>query len=494
MGIYAFDLQEVYDSGNPYVTKVVTEPCLVFGESTVDHRHQVLGLERVGDKLLLLKRAENRGIVELYDTEGNLLDKEEISFARPFTGVEAKVSAWEDGASLILSWSGQSDTYGSNAMEHHGFTVDAAGQMTHQFLKVGYPWAQAVPGKGSVLTVEEPMIQTPETAVFFPNGGPQPQQTFLTVYDETMTKVLYRGEIVTDENDDLKGIYGAFSTKEAGRKRNVMAADTWDECAAQTILAGLQITYEGENNMIEGKQIFFTYGFAETDKNPVLNYVDLQIPDGQIVGLFGENGAGKSTLLRLMAGLLVQKDRGCQILLDGKPATQVRGEIACIFEEGTFLPDLTPKQYGDFLADFFPKFDRAYYDKLVKFFKLEEKAAKHMSRGQKAKLEIAAGLAKRTKYIFMDEPFLGKDALTRQDFMKILSGSLTGEETLILVTHELESVETFIDRAIVVHKGKLAADVEMDDLHHEGKNLMVLLKETVGYDENAYRDLFAEEE
>lgn len=65
--------------------------------------------------------------------------------------------------------------------------------------------------------------------------------------------------------------------------------------------------------MIEGKHIFFTYGKPETDPNPVLNYVDLQIPDGQIVGLFGENGAGKSTLLRLMAGLLVQKDSGCQI-------------------------------------------------------------------------------------------------------------------------------------------------------------------------------------
>ena len=54
--------------------------------------------------------------------------------------------------------------------------------------------------------------------------------------------------------------------------------------------------------MIEGKHIFFTYGNPETDKNPVLNYVDLQIPDGQIVGLFGENGAGKSTLLRLTSG------------------------------------------------------------------------------------------------------------------------------------------------------------------------------------------------
>ena len=161
----------------------------------------------------------------------------------------------------------------------------------------------------------------------------------------------------------------------------------------------------------------------------------LQFMGDQNQGFFPCQTAGKSTLLRLMAGLLVQKDSGCQILLDGKPATEVRGEVACIFEEGTFLPDLTPKQYGDFLADFFPKFDRAYYEKLVKFFKLEEKAAKHMSRGQKAKLEIAAGLAKQTKYIFMDEPFLGKDALTRQDFMKILSGSLTGEETLILVTN-----------------------------------------------------------
>ena len=43
--------------------------------------------------------------------------------------------------------------------------------------------------------------------------------------------------------------------------------------------------------MIEGKHIFFTYGKPETDPNPVLNYVDLQIPDGQIVGLFGENAA-----------------------------------------------------------------------------------------------------------------------------------------------------------------------------------------------------------
>ena len=151
--------------------------------------------------------------------------------------------------------------------------------------------------------------------------------------------------------------------------------------------------------MLEICHVNKTFNRGTVNEKQALKDLNLTLKDGDFVTIIGGNGAGKSTLLRLMAGLLVQKDSGCQILLDGKSATEVRGEVACIFEEGTFLPDLTPKRYGDFLADFFPKFDRAYYEKLVKFFKLEEKAAKHMSRGQKAKLEIAAGLAKRTKYI-----------------------------------------------------------------------------------------------
>lgn len=245
--------------------------------------------------------------------------------------------------------------------------------------------------------------------------------------------------------------------------------------------------------MIEGKNILFTYHHPDSER-AVLDHVSFQIPDGQIVGLFGENGTGKSTLMRIMAGVLTFAWGETDLTLDGVPVRKQRGEVACIFEEGTFLPELPPRKYGRFLADFFPNFDMEYYEKLLTFFRLEEKAPRKMSRGQRAKLEIAAGLAKRTKYILMDEPFLGKDALVRQDFLKILSGSLTGEETLVIVTHELELMENFIDRAMVLHEGRFAADVLMDDLHREGKNLVSLMKDTVGYDERAYLALFDEEE
>ena len=109
-------------------------------------------------------------------------------------------------------------------------------------------------------------------------------------------------------------------------------------------------------------------------------------------------------------------------------------------------------------------------------------------------MEIAAGLAKRTKYIFMDEPFLGKDVLVRQDFLHMLAGSLTGEETLLIVTHELDLVEPFLDRALLLHDKKIVLDILMDDLHKSGKNLTTMLKETVGYDEQAYQSIWAQKD
>lgn len=242
--------------------------------------------------------------------------------------------------------------------------------------------------------------------------------------------------------------------------------------------------------MIDVKYLSFYYDNIEHE---ILDDIKFTIPDGEIVGIFGVNGVGKSTLLRILAGVLTQKEEGAtcnDIRIDGKSPLEQRKNIACIFEEGTFLADLTPMEYGRFLADFYPNFDIEYYQKLLKFFHLEERVASKFSRGEKAKLEMAAGLAKRTKYIFMDEPFLGKDVLIKQDFLHMLAGSLTGEETLLIVTHELDLMETFLDRALLLHDKKIVLDISMDDLHKSGKNLTMALKEAVGYDEQAYQNIW----
>ena len=241
--------------------------------------------------------------------------------------------------------------------------------------------------------------------------------------------------------------------------------------------------------MVEVKNVKFSYVSWD---DYTLKDISFTVPDGQIVGVLGANGVGKTTLLKLMAGLLQpRKDDKVEssISYDGKTIQETYGDITFISEAGSYFKELTPMQFGEFLQDFYPKFDMKYYKKLLSFFQLEEKPIKQMSKGQKAKAEVAAGMAKRTKYIIMDEPFIGKDMFTRQDFMQALAGSLTGDETIFITTHEIDEIENFIDRALILKDNTIAADVMMDDLRQEGKSLTGLLKEVSGYQDGGFTAL-----
>lgn len=242
--------------------------------------------------------------------------------------------------------------------------------------------------------------------------------------------------------------------------------------------------------MVEIENLFFTYPNFQT----VLENITFSVPTGQIVAILGANGAGKTTLLKLIAGLLVPNQGQLQIKIDGKTPQQSAGKIAFISEAGTYFNDLTPKTYGDFLQDFFPSFDRTYFDMLLDFFKLEERPIKKMSKGQKAKVEVASGMAKRTPYIIMDEPFVGKDMFTRQDFMQALSGTLTGEETIFITTHEIREIENFVDRVIILKENMIAVDITLDALRQEGKTIQELMKETICYQENGFYSLLDQTE
>ena len=233
--------------------------------------------------------------------------------------------------------------------------------------------------------------------------------------------------------------------------------------------------------MLEAKNIWFSY--KQWDKF-VLEDISFTAEDGEIIGVLGANGVGKTTLLKILAGLLPPREEMGRISVDGADIRERLEEIAFISEAESCFRDLTPKEFGRFLQDFYPRFDMAYYEKMLQFFRLEEKPIKHLSKGQRAKAEVAAGMAKRTKYIIMDEPFMGKDIFTRQDFMQALSGSLTGEETIFITTHEIDEIENFIDRALLLHEGKIAADITMDALRQEGKTLAGLMKEVCGYQQD----------
>jgi len=227
--------------------------------------------------------------------------------------------------------------------------------------------------------------------------------------------------------------------------------------------------------MLEIKQLRKDYG-----RKTALRDVDLTLPRGEIVGLFGENGAGKSTLMKCILDFLPYDG---EITLDGEPITRRNiARIAFATSEHSFFPNLTPADHRDFYRMHFPKFREKRFEALMEFFELPmTKALRSFSTGQKNQFEVIMALSQGADYILMDEPFAGNDVFNREDFYKVLLGILEPEETVLLSTHLLEEVEHFIGRAVLLRKGSIVGDVTMLELEERGSDLMEYVKSTYHY-------------
>lgn len=217
------------------------------------------------------------------------------------------------------------------------------------------------------------------------------------------------------------------------------------------------------------------YGWVQALKN-----VNLQIPRGEIIGLFGENGAGKSTLFQCMLSYVPFKG---EITLDGEKITHRNIEkLSFATCEHSFFPELTPDGHADFYEMHFKGFCRKRFEGLMDFFELpKHKIIRSYSTGQKNQFEVIMALSQGADYILMDEPFAGNDIFNREDFYKVLLGILEPHETVILSTHLIEEVENFVGRAILIKHGEIIGDMETIKLEEQGNTLVSYIKETYGY-------------
>lgn len=211
-----------------------------------------------------------------------------------------------------------------------------------------------------------------------------------------------------------------------------------------------------------------------------LQNINLQIPQGEIIGLFGENSAGKTTLMKCILGFLRYSGK---ITLDGEPVTHKNiARISFATSEHSFFSGLSPKGHKEFYREHFPKFSEKRFDSLMHFFELPmHKPLSSFSTGQKNQFEVILALSQGADYILMDEPFAGNDIFNREDFYKVLLGILEPHETVFLSTHLIEEVSDFIGRAILIHKGKIVGDVSVMDLEEKGMELVDYIKETYHY-------------
>ena len=227
--------------------------------------------------------------------------------------------------------------------------------------------------------------------------------------------------------------------------------------------------------MLEIKKLHKSYGGKRA-----LQGVDLTLPRGQIVGLFGENGAGKTTLMKCILGLLPCSGT---VTLDGEPITHKNiARLAFATSEHSFFPDLSAAGHRDFYREHFPRFADKRFSALMDFFGLEtHKRVGSFSTGQKNQFEVILALSQGADYILMDEPFAGNDVFNREDFYKVLLGILEPKETVLLSTHLIEEVSGFVGRALLLRNGRLVGDASVLELEEQGKSLMDYVKETYHY-------------
>ncbi len=193
--------------------------------------------------------------------------------------------------------------------------------------------------------------------------------------------------------------------------------------------------------------------------------LDLHLEPGNIYGLLGKNGAGKTTLLKLICGLRFPQAGECRVF-GHLPHQRSAGllEDVCLISEDLHVPPVTPAFFERLYAPFYPRFDHGTFAEHLREFELDGmKKLTELSYGQKKKFLLAFGLASRTRLLLLDEPTNGLDIPSKSQFRKALARSTTGEQLVLISTHQVRDMENLIDPIIILDAGKVIFQESMEE-------------------------------
>lgn len=205
-----------------------------------------------------------------------------------------------------------------------------------------------------------------------------------------------------------------------------------------------------------------------------LDQVSFKMSPGEIVGYIGPNGAGKSTTIKIMSGILVPSSGKCEIF-GLTPWTSRQSHvknIGVVFGQRTQLWwDVPVLDSFRLLGDIYkipPSIYKQSLDELVEALDLSDlltTPVRQLSLGQRMRCEMAAALLHRPKMLFLDEPTIGLDAVSKiavRHFIKKINRERG--VTVVLTTHDMSDIEALTDRIILIGKGQKLYDGDLKTL------------------------------
>ena len=215
-----------------------------------------------------------------------------------------------------------------------------------------------------------------------------------------------------------------------------------------------------------------------------LDDLSFTINDGEMVGYIGPNGAGKSSTIKILSGILTPDSGVCNI--NGRTPWLDRvahvKDIGVVFGQRSQLWwDVPVVDSFELIRDIYRIPDANYkrnvneLTELLNLEKILKTPARQLSLGQRMRCEIAASLLHDPKILFLDEPTIGLDAVSKiavRDFIRTLN--LEKKTTVILTTHDMQDIEALTERIILIGKGKVLLDGPLNDLKAAGSDRRTL--------------------
>jgi len=221
-----------------------------------------------------------------------------------------------------------------------------------------------------------------------------------------------------------------------------------------------------------------------------LQDVSFSIREGEMVGYIGPNGAGKSSTIKIMSGILTPDSGSCRIC--GRIPWVQRKEhvrdIGVVFGQRSQLWwDVPVGDSMELLRDIYsiePQHYRRNLDRLTQLLNLGDllrTPTRQLSLGQRMRCEIAASLLHDPKILFLDEPTIGLDAVSKiavRDFIRTINRE--NKTTVILTTHDMQDIEALTDRILLIGKGRILMDGSLETLKSRGSDHKTLTIDYTG--------------
>lgn len=216
----------------------------------------------------------------------------------------------------------------------------------------------------------------------------------------------------------------------------------------------------------------------EYEEIRALNDVSLRIEDGEAVGYIGPNGAGKSSTIKILSGILTPDSGTC--VIDGRVPWKDRrahvSQIGVVFGQRSQLWwDVPVIDSFELIRDIYAVTEDVYkrnlrdLTDLLNLSELLKTPARSLSLGQRMRCEIAASLLHDPRILFLDEPTIGLDAVSKiavREF--VLDMNKRHGTTVILTTHDMQDVEALAQRVLLIGKGRILLDGTLDDIRRGG--------------------------